>query len=67
MESRVRNHRRTNDVSAGVLHRAPAPAPSDCRQTSPYILLPWRNKMIKPSLKNQACMQDCYNEQFYYV
>ena len=29
--------------------------------------LPWRNKMIKPSLKNQAFMQDCYNKQFYNV
>ena len=26
-----------------------------------------QNKMIKPSLKKQVCMQNCYNKQFYYV
>ena len=28
---------------------------------------PWRNKIANVSLKNQACMQNCYNKQFYYV
>ena len=28
---------------------------------------PWPNKMINVSLKNQACMQDYYNKQFYYA
>ena len=28
---------------------------------------PWRNKVIKSSLKIQACMKDCYNKQFYSV
>ena len=39
MESRVQNRKRGDDVSAGVLHRAPAPAPSDGHQMDHYTLL----------------------------